>query len=143
MYRGAMPHPSLLIGEVARRSGVSRKALRLYEAAGILPSPTRTAAGYRVYGKETLAVLRFVLRARQLGLSLDEIKEIVVIKRSGQQPCTHVRGLVRRKAADVERRVRDLTAMRNALRSLLASWSHHRGRLAAVCPHIEHAEKRR
>ena len=96
-----------------------------------------------MYEKETLAVLRFVLQARQLGLSLDEIKDIVALKRSGQQPCTHVRGLVRRKAADVDRTVRDLTAMRNALRSLLASWSRHRGRTAAVCPHIEHADKRR
>ncbi len=138
-----MTHPRLLIGEVARRSGVSRKALRLYEAAGILPSPTRTTAGYRVYGQETLAVLRFVLQARRLGFRLDEIKEVVALKRSGQQPCAHVRALVHRKAADLDRTVHDLTDARDALRGLLQSWSHRRGRVAAICPHIEHVEKRR
>ncbi len=138
-----MAHPGLLTGEVARRSGVSRKALRLYEAAGILPPPTRTAAGYRVYGKETLAVLRFVLEGRRFGFSLEQIKEVVEIKRSGQTPCTHVCELVRRKAEDLDETVHDLTAMRDALRGLLGSWSRRRGRVAAVCPHIEQAEERR
>ena len=133
----------LLIGEMAAKSGVSRKALRLYEAAGILPPATRTPAGYRVYGTETLRVLGFVIQARRLGFSLEEIKEIVAIKHSGQMPCSHVRQLVFRKVTDLDRTVRDLTAMRHALRSLLASWSHRRGKIAAVCPHIEHAEKGR
>lgn len=133
----------LLIGEVAAKSRVSRKALRLYEAAGVLPPPTRTAAGYRVYGQETLAVLRFVLHARRLGFSLDEIKEVVALKRSGQQPCAHVRALVGRKAADLDRTVHELSEARDALRGLLQSWSHRRGRVAAICPHIEHVEKRR
>jgi DNA-binding transcriptional MerR regulator len=66
----------LLIGEVAARSGMSRKALRLYEAAGILPTPRRTNAGYRVYGHDTLALLEFVTQARRLAFTLDEIKEI-------------------------------------------------------------------
>ena len=50
----------LLIGQVAKRSGASRKALRLYEAAGILPAPRRTAAGYRVYGEADLRRLQFI-----------------------------------------------------------------------------------
>ena len=138
-----MGRVGLLIGEVAAQGGVSRKALRLYEAAGILPPPTRTAAGYRVYGKDTLTVLAFVIQARRLGFTLQEIKEIVAIKRSGQMPCSHVRQLVFRKVTDLDRTVRDLTAMRNALRGLLASWSCRRGKIAGVCPHIEDAEKRR
>jgi MerR family transcriptional regulator, copper efflux regulator len=55
-----MGRESLLIGEVASRSGVSRKALRLYERTGILPASRRTTAGYRVYGPETLSTLDFV-----------------------------------------------------------------------------------
>ena len=58
MYDGHMARQGLLIG-VAVKSGMSRKAIRLYEAAGILPSPSRTPAGYRVYGPETLAILGF------------------------------------------------------------------------------------
>ncbi len=131
----------LLIGEVAAKSRVSRKALRLYEAAGVLPPPARTPAGYRVYGRETLRVLAFVIQARRLGFSLEEIKEIVAIKRSGQLPCSHVRQLVRRKVADLDRTVRGLTAARYALRSLLRSWSRRHAGIAAVCAHIEHGEK--
>ena len=82
-----MGRDGLLIGEVATRSRVSRKALRLYEKVGILPAPRRTAAGYRVYGQETLALLDFVAQARKLGFRLDEIKEIVQIKRTGRVPC--------------------------------------------------------
>jgi len=81
-----MARDGLLIGEVAAKSGVSRKALRLYERTGILLAPRRTVAGYRVYGPETLTTLTFVAQARRLGFHLDEIKEIVQIKRSGRCP---------------------------------------------------------
>ncbi len=63
-----MGRDGLLIGEVASRGGVSRKALRLYERTGILPATRRTEAGYRVYEPETLAILAFVAQARRLGL---------------------------------------------------------------------------
>lgn len=132
-----MVRGGLLIGEVARRSGATRKALRLYEAEGILPATRRTASGYRVYGDETLAVLSFVRQAQGLGFTLDEIKEIVAIKRSGRAPCPHVCDLVRRKAADLDRTLADLAEVRKSLRRLLNDWRSWRGAPAAVCPHIE------
>lgn len=132
-----MGRQGLLIGEVAARSGVTRKALRLYEAAGILPPPDRTATRYRVYEPETLALLRFVTQARRLGFSLGEIKEIVAIKRSGEIPCEHVRALVGRKVAQLDQVLRELSDQRQMLRDLLSSWRPRPGRAAAVCPHIE------
>ncbi len=132
-----MARDGLLIGEVASRSGVSRKALRLYESAGILFPPRRTAAGYRVYRPETLALLGFVRQARRLGFRLDEIKEIAAIRRAGRVPCAHVRDLVRRKAADLDKALADLTEVRNRLRALLRSWRSQRRRGAVICPHIE------
>jgi len=133
-----MGRDGLLIGEVASRSGVSRKALRLYERAGILPATRRTEAGYRVYGPETLATLGFVARARCLGFHLDEIKEIVQIKRSGRCPCPHVLDLVRQKVGALDRTLADLTDVRHSLQELLRSSSRsaRRGK-AAVCHHIE------
>lgn len=128
----------MLIGEVAAKSGVSRKALRLYETAGILPSPRRTAAGYRVYGQDTLALLVFIVQARRLGFRLDEIREITALKRSGRTPCAHVLSLVRVKVARVERALTDLTEVREQLRALLRSWRSGRHRPAVVCPCIEH-----
>jgi DNA-binding transcriptional MerR regulator len=74
-------------GEVATRSEVSRKALRLYEAMGILPPAARTAAGYRVYGDDMLQLLGFVTQARRLGFSLAEIRDIISIRRSDRPPC--------------------------------------------------------
>lgn len=132
-----MGRDGLLIGEVAARSGVSRKALRLYEAAGILPPPRRTTAGYRVYGSEALALLAFVSAARRLGLRLDEITEIVAIRRSGGIPCARVRALVARKAAEVERQLIELRKLHARLLGLARSWRRAPGRSAAVCPHIE------
>jgi DNA-binding transcriptional MerR regulator len=133
-----MPRDGLLIGEVATKSGVSRRALRLYERAGILAPPRRTAAGYRVYGPETLAVLSFVTQARRLGFRLDEIKRIVALKRSGRTPCTHVLDLVHLKLEGIERALADLTEVRGQLRGLLRNRQSRRNRPAAICPCIEH-----
>jgi len=104
---------------VASRTGVSRKALRLYESAGILPAPRRTTAGYRVYGPETLAALAFVAQARRLSFHLDEIKEVVLIKRSGRCPCPHVLDLVREKVQELDRTLADLTEVRRGLQEIL------------------------
>ncbi len=132
-----MARPGLLVGQVAARSGLTRKALRLYESAGILPPPHRTAAGYRVYDDRALALLAFVARARRLGFTLAEIREIVAIRRAGGMPCSHVRSLVRRKVAELERMLADLSAVRGRLRALLAAGPLPTHRGPAVCPHIE------
>jgi MerR family transcriptional regulator, copper efflux regulator len=132
-----MGRDGLLIGEVAKRSGASRKALRLYEAAGILPALRRTQSGYRVYSREALDLLGFVRQAQRLGFTLDEIKEIVAIKRAGRAPCLHVRELVRRKAEELTQRLLDLTTVRNGLRALLNGWRRAGKVGGVVCPHIE------
>jgi MerR family transcriptional regulator, copper efflux regulator len=133
-----MARDGLLIGEVAAKSGVSRKALRLYEKAGILPPARRTGSGYRVYGPETLALLGFVTQARRLGFRLDEIKRIVALRRSGRTPCTHVLDLVHLKLKNIEQALTDLADVRGQLRGLLRSWQFRRHDSAAVCPCIEH-----
>jgi hypothetical protein len=80
----------LRISEVATRSGVSAKALRLYEARRIVPKPRRTPVGYRVYSPEVLGVLHFVTQARRLGLTLKEIDHIVALRCAKPGPCVHV-----------------------------------------------------
>src|SRR2546421_12421838 len=136
-----MGHEGLLIGEVAKRGGASRKALRLYEAAGILPAPRRTQSGYRVYSSEVLDLLAFMRQAQRLGFTLDEIKEIVAIKRAGRAPCLHVRELVQRKAEELNQRLLDLTTVRNGLRALLSGWRRTGKAGGGVGPHTEHASR--
>lgn len=142
VYPRLMSGNGLLIGEVAKRSGASRKALRLYEAAGILASPRRTSAGYRVYDPSALELLSFIQQAQRLGFTLDEIREIVAIKRAGRTPCPHVRDLVRRKAQELDRKLTDLMEVRDGLRTLLRGWRSARQSKAIVCPHIEHRPKK-
>ena len=120
----------LLIGQVAARSGLSAKALRLYEARGILPPSRRSASGYRHYPVDVLRLLAFVAQARSVGLTLTEIGDIVALRRSGHTPCVHVRALLEHKAADLE-------AMLAGVRATLDSWRSARCRPAVVCPHIE------
>ena len=131
----------LLIGQVAKRTGATRKALRLYEDAGILAAPRRTSSGYRLYGTETLDMLAFVRQAQRLGFSLDEIKEIVSIQRSGRLPCPRVHDLVIRKRADLDRRLADLGEMRRRLDVVLRAWRSRCG-TAAVCLRIEESNGR-
>src|SRR5262245_42651381 len=127
----------LLIGEIAKRSGASRKALRLYEAAGILPAAHRTTAGYRVYGADTLAVLAFVRQAQRLGFTLAEINHIVTIRRSGHPPCGDIRSLVRRKLHELDQQRAAINAVQVSLRTLLRSWRARPQAGEAVCPNIE------
>jgi len=143
VYAPGVGRNGLFIGELAARGGTTRKALRLYETAGILPAPRRTASGYRVYDAEALRLLGFVRQAQRLGFTLGEIKEIVGIKRAGRAPCSHVRDLVRRKADELDQRLEDLQQIRNGLRHLLKRWRSAPKGAAAVCPHIEHTRRTR
>jgi DNA-binding transcriptional MerR regulator len=134
VYALVMRRTGLYISELAKRGGTTRKALRLYESAGILPASRRTAAGYRIYDGEALEVLSFIRRARGLGFTLAEIKDIVAIRRAGRAPCPHVRQLIRHK-------VEDLETVRERLRSLLNGWRTGLQGRAAICPHIEQASR--
>jgi len=75
-----------------------------------------------MYGPETLALLGFVTQARRLGFRLEEIKRIVVLKRSGRTPCKHVLDLVHLKLSNIDQALTDLAEVRGQLRGLLRSW---------------------
>lgn len=100
------------IGEVARRAGVSTKALRFYEQAGVLPEPARTPSGYRDYDSAALGRLRFVKAAQGAGLTLAEIVQIVAVREAQGPPCAHVVALLDWHAAELDRRISHLTSAR-------------------------------
>ncbi|MBI4636499.1 MAG: MerR family transcriptional regulator [Candidatus Rokubacteria bacterium] len=85
---------SLTIGEVARRSGFSIKALRFYERRGLLPPSGRSAGGFRLYSEADLHRLEFIRQAKALGLDLEQIRELVVTAR--EQTCSMTRPLLLR-----------------------------------------------
>lgn len=129
-----------------KRTGLSQKAIRLYETRGLLPAPERTEAGYRTYSQHDLGVLRFIRRARSLGLRLEEIKQIIDLERGGTQPCTQVLQLVGAHICEIDRTVADLRALRRTLVEVrdAAVASDQRGEDGVVCRIIERpsAQKR-
>ncbi len=132
-----MGESALRIGQVARRAGVGTKAVRFYEARGVIPPAPRAANRYRLYAPAVVDVLRFVKQAQGLGLTLAEIREIVAIRQGGRPPCAHVRHLLEAKAAELDRKLRDLLRLRRTLRRSLGAWGRRPPGRAAVCPHIE------
>jgi Cu(I)-responsive transcriptional regulator len=106
------------IGAAALASGVSAKMLRHYEEIGLVPPPGRTAAGYRVYRPQDIHTLRFVKRARDLGFTMPEIKNLLALWNDRRRASADVKRLATRHAAELERKIAELDAMRRTLLEL-------------------------
>jgi DNA-binding transcriptional MerR regulator len=107
----------LKIGEVARQTGLSIKTIRYYERRGLLEQPPRTQGGYRLYGTEEVARLRFVQRAKLLGLTLEEIKELVelAVRCNEGEIVPRLEEVLEAKLAEMERKMVELSAFRQNL----------------------------
>jgi DNA-binding transcriptional MerR regulator len=117
--------------ELAREAGVSTDTLRHYERKGVLPKAGRSGNGYRKYPKEALERVRLVRRALSFGFTLDELASILAERDRGRAPCKEVRALAALKLADVEKRLEEITGLRNELRGMLGDWDK---KLAAAAP---------
>src|SRR3972149_4242739 len=107
------------IGQVAKASGLSVQGVRFYEKAGLLSLAERTEGGYRVFTHADLDRLEFIKKAKLLGLSLQEIKDILTINGRQQPTCVHVRFLLEQKVAEADRALQQLTEFRERLAHLL------------------------
>jgi DNA-binding transcriptional MerR regulator len=108
------------IGEIAAEASVSTKTIRFWEAAGLLPEPARTAAGYRDYEPSMVERLDFIRYAQGAGFRLDEIRQVLDIADSGEPACQHVRALIAERIAEVDQRVAELKRTRRHLTNLAA-----------------------
>jgi DNA-binding transcriptional MerR regulator len=126
------------IGELAEAVGVNPKTIRFYEARGLLPDPVRLASGYRDYGAEDEARLRFVKTAQRLGFSLDEIAEILSFKERGERPCDYVLSVLDTQVADLDRRIGELVSLRADLVALKAAADRLPTEGASYCAIVEH-----
>lgn len=109
----------LHIGEVARAAGLGVHAIRFYEREGLLKKPFRSEGGYRLFDEENVRDLIFIGGAQELGFSLSEIRELLVLRRSTAQPCSHVQELLRGKLEAVQAKIRELEKLRGELRLAL------------------------
>src|SRR5215510_7667418 len=108
------------IGQVAKATGIAARTIRFYEAAGVLPAPGRSSAGYRQYTPEAVRQLLFVRRARVLGLSLPHLKALLAALGNGREAVRpRVREVVRAHLETVQEQIRDLRALEEQLVTLL------------------------
>lgn len=125
----------LTIGAVARRAGVGVETVRFYERRGLIAEPARKASGYRQYDETVVDRLRFIRRAKELGFTLKEIKELLSLRLDPSASCADVKSRADQKIADIETKIHTLQRMKRALLKLSKSCN---GRGTSVeCPILE------
>ncbi|MFV2001643.1 MAG: helix-turn-helix domain-containing protein [Paracoccaceae bacterium] len=101
--------------DLSRRAGCNLETIRYYEGVGVMPEPDRTAAGHRIYDHTHVARLRFVMRARELGFTLAQVRELLKLVDGGLHTCAEVQVLGEEKLADVRARIADLQGIEKVL----------------------------
>ena len=130
----------LTIGELATRAGLTPDTLRYYERLGLLPSVPRTGSGYRLYHPTTAERLAFIGKAKALGLTLDEVREVLRVAAAGTPPCEHVRAALSRRLREVGARIAELEALRSTLARALKRSRKLPVASSCVCEIIESQE---
>lgn len=135
--------PALRIGALAAEFGLNPKTIRFYEEIGLLPEPARSATGYRLYGAADRERLHFIIKAKRVGFTLEEIAGVFALQGHGKQPCGHVMELLDEKVratdaqlhALLDYRERLLQVRTAATATAMAVRGHEN---ACVCGIIEH-----
>ena len=113
------------IGELAKTTGIGIDAIRFYERHGLLPEPKRRESGYRTYAVDDVHLLQFIARAKQLGFSLQEIRELLELSNARDTDVASVKAATEKKLRDVERRLAEMTRIRDGLRTLIERCPGH------------------
>ena len=113
----------MVIRELAKQTGVSAKTIRYYESVGLIPRPERAANNYRLYTPVYIERLRLIASARALGLSLDDISEILAARDRGIAPCKRVLDTIAQRLTKIDRRIADLFDLRDSLRQIQSEGS--------------------
>jgi Cu(I)-responsive transcriptional regulator len=107
------------ITEAAKAAGVNPQTLRYYERRGLIRAAGRATSGYREYSSDDVRMLKFVKRAQELGLSLKDVQELLKLRRVTAARRHAVRKVAETRLTDLDRRIKDLTRMRDALSHLV------------------------
>ena len=107
------------IGATAEQAGVNVQTLRYYERRGLLPRPPRRESGYREFPDDAVRVVRFIKRAQDLGFSLDEVEELLKLRNEKRRDRTRIRAVAERRVRQIDQKMNELQAMKNALGRLL------------------------
>jgi MerR family copper efflux transcriptional regulator len=116
---------NLTIGKIARKSGLGIETVRFYEKQGLLHEPQRSESNYRLYPEDEVARLNFIRRAKELGFSLREIRELLQLHDDPRATKGEVREKTEAKIADIRKKLADLSRMLAALETLVAACDGH------------------
>jgi MerR family mercuric resistance operon transcriptional regulator len=107
------------IGETSKQTGVSIDAIRFYERNGLLPAPTRSEGGFRLYSSDDLSALLFIRSLQSLGFSLNEIREFLSLRTNDLRACSQVRKMLDRKLKDIHAKRVALVKLEDELKTAL------------------------
>jgi len=119
---------------LARRTGCNLETIRYYEKIGMMPDPPRTGSGYRVYDESHVSRLRFILRARELGFAIEEIRGLLGLVDGGTQTCAEVKERTERHLSNVRAKIADLKRIEKVLAATAAQCS---GEQVPECPVLD------
>jgi MerR family transcriptional regulator, mercuric resistance operon regulatory protein len=124
----------LPIGGLSRDTGVNIETIRYYERIGLLPPPPRSDGGHRLYDDGHRQRLVFIRRSRQLGFSLDEVRDLLGLARGHELTCAEVKTMTEQHVGDIRRKVKDLKKLERVLTDLAAQCH---GKKVPHCPILE------
>jgi DNA-binding transcriptional MerR regulator len=142
----ATPTQSLHIGEVARQTGLTVDAIRFYEKERLLQQPLRTSGGFRLFRAEDIERVQFIRQVQELGFSLGEVKELLVLRSGSLEACSQVRGLLEQKLAKVRHHIHELHKLEGELKSAVQACDRAQKRSSRnrqPCPVLEQAGQKR
>lgn len=131
----------MLIKDVCRITGLNSSAIRYYDSQGLLYDVKRGANNYRVFDNNDVDLLIFIRKARDLGFSLDEVKEVIAIKRSGKETCSYVINRLNEKIRIIDDQIKELEAEKEILNEHLKEGSTVCCCKGTVCHYIEGLEE--
>jgi len=131
-------HCSMKIGELAKKANVNIDTIRYYERRGLLSKPKRTASDYRIYSAADAKRLLFIVHAKSLGFTLEEIKVLLSL-RSGESNCDEVRQIATNKAGEIALRIESLLRIQHVLLELAEQCEQKdKGDLCPILNAMEH-----
>lgn len=131
---------AMKIGEVAKRSNIGIETIRYYEREGLLLEPERRPSGYRQYDESTVERLEYIRRAKELGFTLAEVRELLELSFVAHAGCDHIRQRAEEKVADIEGKIRSLQQMKRSLGKIVAQCRAKN--LKDDCPLVHKTKKR-
>jgi len=114
------------IGVVSKKTGVNIETIRYYEKIGVMPKPSRSTGGNRVYNEQQVKRLSFIRRSRELGFSLDEIRELLRLVDENTYTCAEVATLSQKHLDDVKAKIKDLRKIERHMKDMLSQCSREK-----------------